>query len=260
MPVYNVADFVGQAIKSVQAQSFDDWELIAVDDGSADNSAALVAAIAAQDRRVRLLPSIGNQGPGPTRNRAIDAAQGRYIAFLDADDLWHPQKLARQIELMQNTGAALSFTAYIRHNMATGLQTVIGVPARVTRQALLRTNVMGCSTVIYDSAYFGPRQMPNLKRRQDFAFWLSLLADVPFAVGLPLALTTYHQRAVSVSSSKSAAARSTWTLYRGHLGLGRPMAAWVYANYLWRGVLRHRFPGLARQLGVLHSAKRPEDL
>lgn len=258
MPLYNAVAFVAAGIASVQAQTFSDWELIVADDGSTDDSAAIVARLAAADPRIRLLPSLGNQGTGPARNRAIAAATGRYIAFLDADDLWHPGKLATQIGWMQAAGHPLTFTAYTRHNLATDARVMIGVPSRVTRNELLLTNVIGCSTVIYDAAHFGPRAMPALKRRQDFAFWLQLLESTPFAAGLPIALTIYRQHADSVSSSKSAAARSTWQLYSRHLGLSRGRAVWSFLNYSLRGFLRHRAPGLARRLNLLCDAQEPD--
>lgn len=257
MPLYNAAAFVAAAISSVQAQTFSDWELLVADDGSADESAAIVASLAAADPRIRLLISTENQGPGPARNRAIAMARGRFIAFLDADDLWHPTKLATQIGWMQTTGHPFTFTAYTRVTLSTGARVTIGVPDRVTRNALLLTNVIGCSTVVYDSAYFGPRAMPALKRRQDFAFWLQLLKDTPFAAGLPIALTTYQQHGDSVSSSKLAAAGSTWELYSRHLGLSRARALWSFLNYSLRGALRHKTPWLARRLKLLRDAQEP---
>lgn len=257
MPVYNAAAFVAEAIASVQAQTFRDWELLAVDDGSADTSREVVAAIAAADPRVRLIAAGRNEGPGPARNRGIAAARGRLVAFLDADDLWHPEKLARQIAFMDAGGHALTYTAYTRLTLATGNRVVVGVPDRVTRAQLLRTNVIGCSTAIYDRSRLGPRQMPNLRRRQDFAFWLDLLGDTGQAAGLNVALTTYRQREASVSSSKGAAARDTWAMYRQHLGLPLPVAGYLFLNYSLRGLLRHRAPGLARALGLLRDARLP---
>lgn len=257
MPVYNAVDFVAEAIASIQAQTCPEWELLAVDDGSTDGSSVVVAAIAAVDPRVRLITSVGNQGPGPARNRGIAAARGQYVAFLDADDLWHPEKLKTQLGWMQANAYVLGYTAYVRHDIASGTKVMVGVPARVTRSQLLRTNVIGCSTVIFDAAFFGPRAMSDLKRRQDFAFWLSLLQDTDFAAGLPIALTTYRQRPASVSSSKLSAARSTWAMYRTHLGLSRLATVWLFGNYALRGMLRHKAPGVARRLGLLHDAQLP---
>lgn len=255
IPVWNAEAVIAEAVASVQAQTRGDWEILAVDDRSTDQSRAILARLAASDPRIRVLQNTGTKGPGPARNLGISAAQGRFVAFLDADDLWHPKKLARQIAFMESGGHRLSFTAYIRRNMATGVETEIGVPAHVQRKDLLLTNWIACSSAIYDVDFFGFQQMPELRRRQDFAFWLGLLGEAD-AAGLDEILMIYRQQASSVSSNKGAAAASTWAMYRDHLGLSFPEAAWVFGNYALRGLLRHRAPALARRLGWLHPARR----
>jgi glycosyltransferase involved in cell wall biosynthesis len=255
IPVYNGRDFVAEAIGSVQAQTHDDWEMILIDDGSDDGSLDLLQAAAASDARISVLRTAGRTGPGPARNAGIDAARGRHVAFLDADDLWHPQKLARQIAWMETEGLHLTCTGMLRRNMQTGAESLQGVPARITRKMMLKTNLIACSTAVFDRDHFGPRHMPALKRRQDYAFWLSLLGDDGVAGGLPLVLATYRQRAVSVSSSKLRAAADTWAMYRGHLGLPVTQTMASFAHYAMRGLLRHKAPGLARRLGWLHEAR-----
>lgn len=258
MPVHNAAAFLADTIASVQAQSLPDWELLAVDDGSADTSAAIIADLAAADPRIRLLSTGGNLGAGGARNCAMDAAQGRFLAFLDADDLWHPQKLSHQLAAMQSAGVPFSCTAYLRQNLDTGTQTVIGVPAQATWADLLKTNTVACSTAMIDTAHFGARRMSSLRRRQDFLFWLDLLQATPVVLGLPEVLMTYRQHDRSLSAPKTQAAANTWTMYRQALNLPLLTAAWYFGNYALRGVLRHRAPKLARALGWLHAAKQPQ--
>lgn len=257
MPVYNAGAVVADAIASVRSQTSPDWELIAVDDGSDDESLQTVQKFAETDSRIRVLRNEQNCGAGPTRNRGIAASQGRYVAFLDADDMWHPEKLSRQVALMKDRRDVLSCTAYVRQDMLTGQGTVVGVPTSITRAELLHTNVIGCSTAIYDQEFFGRREMPKLARRQDFAFWLQLLSDTPCATGYPMALTTYRQHAGSISASKSGAALATWRMYRDHLGLPVLKASWYFGNYAARGVLRHKFPEAARSIGWLPDAANP---
>jgi teichuronic acid biosynthesis glycosyltransferase TuaG len=257
MPVYNAARFLASALASVQAQSFTDWELIAVDDGSTDPSGRILADLAAQEPRLRPLSTGGNQGAGVARNLGLDAARGRFVAFLDADDLWHPEKLARQLIWFEAHPAALSFTAYQREDLETGRTEGVGVPERITARQLRATNVIGCSTVMLDRARVGEMRMPNLRLRQDFAFWLEILRQHGPAQGIPFALTTYRRHKGQVSGDKGQAARATWAMYRGHLGLSWPVAAWSFANYALRGVLRHRMPALARRLGWLQSPVLP---
>ncbi len=258
IPMWNAAAVIAEAVASARAQTRSDLEILVVDDRSTDESCAIVAKLAAADPRVRMLHNTGAKGPGPARNVGLSAARGRYIAFLDADDLWHPQKLSRQIAFMAAGGHPLSCTAYLRRNVATGAETVIGVPAHIRRKDLLLTNWIACSSAVYDTDFFGFQQMPELRRRQDFAFWLGLLSESD-AAGLDEVLMIYRQQAVSVSANKTAAAADTWAMYRGYFGMSLPVAAWVFGNYALRGVLRHRLPALAKRLGWLHSAHQVEN-
>ena len=259
IPVFNAAETLEATLASVQAQSLPDWEALLVDDGSTDDSPAILARLAAADPRLRCLSTEGQMGAGPARNAGIAAASGRFIAFLDADDQWHPRKLELQLAAMAAAGAVLSCTAWLRRDLARGTDTVIGVPARASRADLLKTNTMACSSAIYDRAHFGPRAMPALRRRQDFAFWLDLLRDTPFVLGVPLVLMTYRQHAASLSAPKGRAAADTWTLYRQTPGLTLPQAAWYFGQYALRGLARHRAPGLARRLGWLQDARFPDE-
>ena len=154
-PVWNAAATLGEAAASVAAQSLPDWEQILVDDGSTDGSRALAAALAAADPRRRLLAWDDNRGAAEARNAAIRAARGRYIAFLDADDRWHPEKLARQLAQHGATGAGLVFSAYRRIGADGRALGTVAVPPRVDRAGLLRGNVIGCLTAVYDTARFG---------------------------------------------------------------------------------------------------------
>jgi glycosyltransferase involved in cell wall biosynthesis len=259
IPVYNAAQTLEATVASVQAQSLTDWELLLVNDGSRDDSAAIMARLAAADPRIRCLTTAGQQGAGPARNMGISAAQGRFIAFLDADDQWHPRKLELQLAAMQASGLPFSCTAYLRVDAVGQAQTVIGVPERARRGDLLKTNTVACSTAIYNREYFGPRQMPALRRRQDFAFWLDLLQDTPAVLGVPLVLMTYRQHPASLSARKGQAAADTWRMYRSALGLSRLQTLRYFSQYALRGLLRHRMPGLAARLGWLHAAAWPED-
>lgn len=254
MPVFNAAVFLQESIGSVTAQTFADWELIAVDDGSRDDSLPILNRLAAADPRIRVLTG-PNQGVAQARNQAMQAATGRYLAFLDADDLWHPRKLELQLAAMQAAGSVFSCTAYLRHNQDTGRKTVIGVPPRASRADLLKTNTVPCSTAMIDSAHFGPRRMPTGRGREDFLFWLELLTATPSVLGVPVVLMTYRQHGASQSAAKAGAAADTWAMYRQALGLPLLPALWLFGNYALRGLLRHRAPALARRLGWLHSAR-----
>lgn len=128
----------------------------------------------------------------------------------------------------------------------------MGVPARLTRSSLLRTNVIACSSAMFDRSHFGEWSMPALRRRQDFAFWLSLMVDGSEAIGVPFALLTYREMPVSLSSSRHQAARDTWRTYRHHLGMSLPLTIFYLTHYALRGIVRRFSPRLALRLRWMH--------
>lgn len=237
-PVWNAAATIAATIASVRAQSFTDWEMILVDDASIDGSRALLRRLAAEEPRLRLIERDRNGGAATARNAAIRSARGRFIAFLDANDRWHPEKLARQIAFMEAGGHALTFTGYRR--MAPDGQPMGEVvpPVRIDREGLLRGNVIGCLTAIYDRTVFGRAEMPPVRRRQDYGLWLMLLRQVPFAHALPEVLADYRVASSSLSGGKIGAARATWRLYREVEGFGPLRAGYYLAHNLTRAALK----------------------
>lgn len=239
MPAYEATATLGDAVASVRVQSFGDWELLIVDDGSRDGTHGVAAEAARQDARIRVLRHPENRGAAAARNSGLAAARGRRIAFLDADDLWMPEKLARQIAFMETSGAALSYTGFRRERLdGSGSGRVVEVPASVTRADLLRGNVIGCLTACYDRAHLGDMPMPPLRLRQDFALWLDILSRVERAWGLTEPLAIHRVRRDSLSSGRLEAAAATWTMYRGHLGLSRARTSWYLGSHLIRRALR----------------------
>jgi teichuronic acid biosynthesis glycosyltransferase TuaG len=229
-PVWNGEATLGQTVASVQAQTFPDWEMLLVDDGSTDGSRALAARIAAADPRIRVLVQGAKTGAAAARNRAIRESRGRFIAFLDADDLWRPEKLACQVPVLR-AGRPLVFAAYRRIAADGRPLVIVRPPAQVSRADLLKGNVIGCLTAVYDSAALGRVEMPPIARRQDYGLWLELLRRTPYAYGLPEVLADYRVRPGSLSADKRAAARATWALYREVEGLPRLRSAWYFAHY-----------------------------
>lgn len=238
MPCLNAAAFLPRAVASVTGQTRPDWELIIADDGSSDATPALARKMAEADPRIRLLaaPGRGPRGAAAARNRAIAVARGRYLAFLDADDEWLPEKLDRQLGWMQAEGLALTYTGFWRIQGARRHE--VKVPARVDRQRLLYGNVIGVLTAICDREQFGPLAMPLLPLRQDYAFWLDLLKHTEAAHGLQAPLAVYHVTPGSLSANRWRASAGTWRMYREHAGLSRLRAAWYLGNHLWRRARR----------------------
>lgn len=220
MPAYNAQASLVEAVESVQAQTHRNWHLYHVNDASTDGTAALIQSLAAADDRIHPMRMLKRSGAAATRNAAIHAATGRYVAFLDADDLWAPQKLSRQLAFMKKHDAAFSFTGYWRGGKNRHWRYVPAV-ARVDHKCLLRANVIGCLTVMYDRTAFPPLDMPLLTQRQDYAFWLRLLEHTSFAYGLNEDLAAYRTgHSASLSGGHMSAQRANWHFFRKHRGLG----------------------------------------
>jgi teichuronic acid biosynthesis glycosyltransferase TuaG len=247
VPVWNAAATLAETIASVQAQTAPDWEMLLVDDGSRDGSRALAEAAAAADPRLRVVGWRDNRGAAAARNAGIRAARGRFIAFLDADDLWRPEKLAVQLAALE-AGAPFVFSSYRRIDAAGRPLGIVRAPARISYRELLRGNAIGCLTAIYDREALGRVEMPDLRRRQDFGLWLLLLERTPHATGLPEVLADYRVRRGSLSADKLAALRDNWAFYRGfaRLSPGRALAM-TAANALH--ALAKRGRGLPRRGG-----------
>ena len=167
MPTYNAQRFIAESIESVIAQTVDDWELLVVDDASTDATKQVIAKYQEQDGRIRLLARPSNQGPAYARNFALDQARGKWIAFIDSDDIWHPQKTEKQLSAMHRHGADISYTGYRRRRDGDLEGAVVHVPKRVEYRTMLRRNLIACSTAIVRSTTCGSLRMPLIKRRQD---------------------------------------------------------------------------------------------
>lgn len=217
MPAYNCADYIAESIKSVQNQSYRNWELIVADDNSTDGTVDAVRSMAADDNRIHLLETDINLGPAAARNRAINAAQGDYIAFLDSDDIWYPDKLSRQISFMEQMGYDFTYTAYEKINeRGEHMGVVISAPKSVNYSSMLyQGDPIGNLTVVYNAEKLGKFYVPDIKKRNDFALWLKIMHDCDRAYGLNEVLASYRVRAGSVSSTrKSKLIKYYWELYR----------------------------------------------
>lgn len=217
MPAYNCVDYISESIKSVQNQSYRNWELIVADDNSTDGTVDAVRSMAADDNRIHLLETDINLGPAAARNRAINAARGDYIAFLDSDDIWYPDKLRKQISFMEQTGYGFTYTAYEKINeRSEKMGIVVSAPKSVNYSSMLyRGDPIGNLTVVYDATKLGKFYVPDIKKRNDFALWLKIMHDCDRAYGLDEVLASYRVRAGSISSTrKSKLIKYYWELYR----------------------------------------------
>ncbi|WP_425956296.1 glycosyltransferase family 2 protein [Xylanimonas sp. McL0601] len=233
MPAFNGERTLRESAASVLDQTFTSLELIIVDDGSTDTTATVVEDLAVRDARVRLVRQPRSAGPAAARNAGIGVARGRYLAFCDADDLWLPTKLERQLELAGRTGAALVYSGYHRVDAdyagsAAAFRPqgrIVRVPTGLTHAELLRRNVVGCLTAVVDVERTGPVSMPDLPGAEDWALWLRILRNGGRAAGIdePLALYRAAQPG-SHSARRWRAVRAVWGVLRTEEGLSVPRA------------------------------------
>lgn len=250
-PSYNSKAFIRATIDSVKAQSFQNWEMIIVDDCSSDNSVEVIQSFADQDPRIKLIQLTENSGAAVARNKGIEAAKGRYIAFLDSDDAWSPDKLEKQLAFMQANDYPFTFAAYDKVDEAGKVFGHVGVPDKVTYSDLLKSCSIGCLTAMYDTEFFGKVYMPLIRKRQDLGLWLELLKKTKYAYGLNETLGLYKVRPDSISANKKSAALFTWRLYRDVEKLNMFFASYYFSQYAIRGLLKTKFPRVAKLLGIL---------
>lgn len=199
MPSYNTGRFIKETIESVLAQSYRNWELIIVDDCSTDNTDEMVNPYL-DDNRIRFIKNSTNSGAAVSRNRALREANGKWIAFLDSDDLWEPEKLEMQISFMQSNGYHFSYTNYIEiDETSTPNGKSISGPKRITRHGMYNYCWMGCLTVMYDADVVGLVQIADIKKNNDYAMWLKVCKKADCYL-LNKRLARYRKRSGSISN------------------------------------------------------------
>lgn len=214
MPTYNCGRYITESIRSIQSQTFENWELWIVDDHSTDDTPTIVEPFLT-DTRIHYIYLQINGGPAAARNEALRHAKGDYVAFLDSDDIWSPDKLERQLAFMQRNKCFFSCTSYRKiDEIGRPMGTVIlPYPSVGYWKAYFLSNPIGNSTVMYDRRYFGDRQVPLIRKRNDFALWLQLLRGGVRCYGMEDVLMDYRVRVQSVSSNKMGLAKYHWELY-----------------------------------------------
>jgi len=221
-PVFNSEKFIAEAIHSVQNQTFQDWEMIIVDDCSSDKTVAIINAFVATDNRIQLFRLEKNSGAGIARNTALQKASGKYIAFLDSDDLWLPEKLQKQLDFMEKNRVPFTFSFYDRiDENGKSLNKTIEAPRNLSYRQLFFCNYVGNLTGIYDSEFFGKIEISSVRKRQDWIIWLTILKKIKAAKPIPESLALYRIRENSVSASKANLIRHNFRIYTDFHRLNR---------------------------------------
>jgi teichuronic acid biosynthesis glycosyltransferase TuaG len=206
--------------------------MIIVDDASCDGSCEYIQALIADDERIKLIALTSNVGAAEARNRALEVAKGRYIAFLDSDDIWLPMKLERQLKYMQHYQYAFTFTGYTPFSEDGSEEyTPIHIPPVLDYASYCKNTIIGCLTVIIDRSVVGDFRMPNIKSSHDMALWLFLMRRGFKAYGLDEVLAKYRVVSSSNTAKKYKAAADVWRVYRDIEKLGLLKSSWYFINY-----------------------------
>ncbi|EJX1243917.1 glycosyltransferase family 2 protein [Vibrio alginolyticus] len=238
MPSYNSDGTILESIQSVLSQTYKNWELIIVDDRSTDNTWQVIQTYADKYDNIRVYQNKENLGAGASRNFAIKKARGRFIAFLDSDDLWTEDKLAEQIPFMLENNYPLTYTHYSRFTSEEELS-VVTAPEYTTYKKLMYSNVIGCLTAVYDAQALGKRYMPLIRKRQDMGLWLDILKDTPKAYCLPKPLAKYRLDS-GMTANKFSVLSYQWKFYREVVGLSLPRSLFTFSVYAVKGTMKHR--------------------
>lgn len=229
MPSYNTTSYILETIESVQKQTYSNWELIIVDDNSTDNIAEVMDNV--KDDRIIFISKKINQGAALARNEAIRNAKGKYIAFLDSDDLWHKEKLRKQVQFMSENDYAFTYTLYEHvdeNSNPTGV--LVSAPKKVRRNGFNLYCWCGCLTAMYDAEKLGLIQVEDLKKRNDYAVWLKINNKYPGYL-LPEVLAYYRKRENSLSNVRATKlVKYHYTLFRVGQGKG------IFMSFLYTGL------------------------
>jgi teichuronic acid biosynthesis glycosyltransferase TuaG len=235
-PLFNSGRFISETIESVLNQTYQNWEMIIVDDKSSDNGVEIVKAYVQKDTRITLLENKFNSGAAISRNNGIEHAEGRFIAFLDSDDLWLPEKLEIQVEYMLKNNYPFTFTSYTKIDESGVFKGTHVVNKDVSYRDILKTCSIGCLTAVYDASQIGKVYMPDIRKRQDFSLWLKILKITPKAYAISEVLAKYRLRESSISSSKRKVLSYQWKVYRDIEKLSLLKSSYYFTCYAIYGV------------------------
>lgn len=241
-PSYNSSKFISSTINSVLEQTYLNWEMIIIDDCSNDNSNEIIGTYCKKDDRIKLIRLNKNVGPAIARNIGIELATGKYIAFLDADDLWLPNKLEKQIQFMEKTDVLLCYSSYYIINENDKIIDQFIIPLKkIKYKDLLKRCIIGNLTAVYDAERIGKVMLANVGHGEhgDYTLWLSILKKIDYGYGINEILAKYRLYKGSISSNKVKAAIWQWKIYRNVEKLNFFASIYYFLHYAYYGINKY---------------------
>ena len=237
-PSYNSSDFIEETINSISAQTYQNWELIVVDDCSKDNTVSILKKLSKNDSRIKIFTNTTNKGAAISRNIGLENASGRFIAFIDSDDLWYPQKLEIQINFMLSNFYPISFTSYeLIDEMGLPLNKIMQTVEKIDYRGYMKNTIIGMSTSMIDRSLVGNEfRFTNIRTRQDTYLWITLLKKGHKAYGINQILAKYRVRSDSISANKIKAAKRVWYLYYNLEKLGIVKSTYFFCFYVYNAL------------------------
>ena len=240
-PTFNSAKYIAATIQSVQKQTYQNWEMILVDDCSTDNTIHLIKNFITKDKRIQLYQLESNSGPAVARNKGIENVSGKYMTFLDADDIWFEDFIENSIKTIEETKVHFVFSSYKRSDEELNfIYSDFIVPEKVTYTDILKSNSISCLTAFLDIETLGKKSMPLIRKRQDMGLWLQYLKEIPFAYGIQEPKAIYRIRENSLSRKKSNLIKYQWQFYREVEKLNVFQSTYYMLHWMYRGFMKYR--------------------
>jgi len=239
-PAFNCGEYIGYTIESVLRQTYENWEMIIVDDDSSDNTADIINNYRINDNRIRYYKLDKNSGAAVARNKAVELANGEYLAFLDSDDIWYSNKLSKQIEFMAKNNYSFTFTSYDKiDEMGKDLNHTVNANFKRNYNDILKNNP-GNSTVIYNCTTLGKFQIVNIKKRNDYVMWLKIIKKAKYIYGLNIPLGCHRLRPESLSSNKVSLLKYHWKVYRKIENLSYIKSAYLLSYWIFFSLFKKK--------------------
>ncbi len=236
-PCYNSEQFISRTIDSVVNQTYSNFELIIIDDCSNDNTVEIIKSFESKDSRIKLVQLEINSGAAIARNRGLEIAKGRFIAFCDCDDIWFENKLEYQINFMLEKVIPISFTSYqLINENGESFNKVINAIDRITHLEYLKNTIIGMSTSMIDTSLVKEFRFENIRTRQDTMLWITLLKRGHVAYGIKEVLVKYTVRSNSISANKFKAASKVWDLYYNMEKMGLFKSSYYFIFYVFNAI------------------------